>query len=135
MKTPIDTFLRDEKNKALVNSLKGYFKVKYRGAYYVQMKVEAMRKLRGMGYKTQEIAFIVYGNSKRHDVVCTLMKSHKDIEDADIVRENFHTWIVNKLYPVTHHLNEKRLAYNHEYANRDGHVVYSKISYQLENIC
>ena len=132
--TPIDRFKRDEKNKEYIEKLRSYFKFKYRGAYYMQMKYEVMKRLIKENYTHQEIALILYGNIARHDTVSILSRYATDIDEADFVRENMNDWIDKKVYPISVQIDFKRKAYYHEIADENGYTRINKTSFELVSI-
>lgn len=78
-----------------------YFRFKYRGGYYVQMKREACKFLREKGYTTKKIALLVYGSSDRHDAVIHHLKGSKDFHKKTEVQINWRSWVVNHIYPIS----------------------------------
>ena len=97
--TPIDEFLsqRELSNEVI----KAYFSKmpRYRGQFYVQMKVFVSRDLRSQGLTLVQISEIIYGNPNRHDTIIHHLKHYRDIVDADIVKSNYKQWILQGVYP------------------------------------
>jgi hypothetical protein len=97
--TPIDEFLsqRELSNEVI----KAYFSKmpRYRGQFYVQMKVFVSRDLRSQGLTLVQISEIIYGNQNRHDTIIHHLKHYRDIVDADIVKSNYKQWILKGVYP------------------------------------
>jgi hypothetical protein len=105
--TPIDEFLsqRELSNEVI----KAYFSKmpRYRGQYYVQMKVCVSKWLRSQGLTLASISGIIYGNPNRHDTILHHLKHYRDIVDADIVKSNYKQWILQGLYPKSKHVHKK----------------------------
>lgn len=79
-----------------------YFRFKYRGGYYVQIKREMCKELRKRGYKIQHIAEIVYGNKHRHDAVVHQLRNSNDFHRTEYIRNHMYSWIKERLYPISH---------------------------------
>jgi hypothetical protein len=129
--TPIDRFRRDESNREYLDNIKRYFKFKYRGVYYMQMKYEVIKYLVSENYTHQEIAVILYGNISRHDTISILLRKSTDIEEADFVRENMDEWIKSMKYPISVQIDFKRKAYPNEYSDENGFTRINKTSFEL----
>lgn len=80
--------------------MKNYFKKKYRGRFYVDMKVCACHYLKESGLTIQEIAKTVYGNKERHDTIIHFLKRENNDVDSRVF-ENWMRWINDGLYPKT----------------------------------
>jgi arylamine N-acetyltransferase len=77
-----------------------YFRYKYRGGYYVEMKRQICKILRAKGYTTSHIGTMLYGSPDRHDAVIHHMKS-KPFHKATEVQINWRSWIKDKVYPIS----------------------------------
>lgn len=126
-----DRQIRDEQNAEYISKVKKYFNVKYRGAYYSQMKHEVIKNLKQKRYSHQEIAEIIYGNIKRHDTISHMINKKKDIEDVETVRNHLDTWIEKEVYPATVYVDYKRKAYPHEMCDKDGFARVYRMTYTL----
>lgn len=108
----------DNRQELTDDEIGEYFRFKYRGGYYTQMKREACFFLRSKGYTTLKIASIVYGSSDRHDAVVYHAKS-KPFHKAEEVQVNWRTWIKDKLYPISSEVgrwdDKNRVYYRMEY--------------------
>lgn len=80
--------------------MKNYFKKKYRGRFYVDMKVCATHYLRESGLKVEEISLIIFGNKARHDTIIHFLKRGLDNIGDDVIN-NWMQWVNDGLYPVT----------------------------------
>jgi len=96
-----------------------YFRFKYRGGYYVQMKREVSIMLRSKNYSLQKIATIVYGNPDRHDAVIYHMTKGKDFHAQEIVKKSWREWIKDGLYPISSEVgkygNNERVFYQMDF--------------------
>ena len=81
--------------------LKDYFSLKYRGRYYVQMKVIAARVLRDKGYSLPKIATILLNDSRRHETIWHYLNSYHDTDQKELIELNFERWISLGLYPMS----------------------------------
>lgn len=81
--------------------LKDYFSLKYRGRYYVQMKVIAARVLRDKGYSLPKIATILLNDSRRHETIWHYLNSYQDTDQKELIELNFERWIQLGLYPMS----------------------------------
>ncbi len=78
-----------------------YFRKKYRGQFYVDMKVCAAKYLRDNGLTLERIAEIIYGKKERHDTIHLFLKRDIELLDNDVVCK-WKEWIFEGLYPYTY---------------------------------
>jgi hypothetical protein len=115
--------------------LKDYFKFKYRGRFYSEMKSCAIHYLKEKGYKHREVAEIVYGSCFRHDAVIHHLKNGLDIISSD-VRDHWQFWIVDKLYPISQTKTIQRKPKNDYESSMSyvrGHYIETVTTYNLKN--
>jgi len=95
-----------------------YFRYKYRGGYYVEMKRQICKILRAKGYTTSHIGVMLYGSPDRHDAVIHHMKS-KPFHKATEVQINWRSWIKDGLYPISSEVgkygNNERVFYQMDF--------------------
>lgn len=85
-----------------VTALSEYFgRLKYRGCYYVNVKVEAAKLLRSKGYSYPEIATIILGNPNKHDTIQHYCKHYSTSNEIAEETKNWQTWVHEGLYPFT----------------------------------
>jgi len=97
--TEIETYI-NRNTEATELDIKEYFKFKYRGLFYQQMKTNAAKLLRKKGMIYEDIAKVI--NLKNHDAALHHINKKKIDKVAEsIVLANFDEWILNKLYPMT----------------------------------
>ena len=120
--TEIETYI-NRNMEATVADIKNYFKFKYRGLFYQQVKTHAAKMLRKKGMIYEDIAKVI--NLKNHDAAIHHVNTKKIDRIAEkVVSENFDEWILSKSYPMT--------ATIYEYDSRNKEKV-STISYILVN--
>ena len=120
--TEIETYI-NRNMEATVSDIKDYFKFKYRGLFYQQVKTHAAKMLRKKGMIYEDIAKVI--NLQNHDAAIHHVNTKKIDRVAEkVVSENFDEWILNKSYPMT--------ATIYEYDSRNKEKV-STISYILVN--
>jgi hypothetical protein len=120
--TEIETYIY-RNTQATESDIKDYFKFKYRGLFYQQMKTHAAKLLRKKGMIYTDIAKVI--NLKNHDAAIHHINTKKIDKVAEsIVLANFDEWILSKLYPMT--------ATIYEYDSRNKEKI-STISHILVN--
>ncbi len=96
-----------------------YFRFKYRGGYYVQMKREVCRYMIEKGYTTLRIAELLYGNKERHDAVCHHLHHSKHFHKRQLVQDSWREWIKDGLYPISSEVgkygNNERVFYQMDF--------------------
>ena len=84
-----------------IEKLKKYFSYKYRGQYYVAMKVIVAKELRKKGLTIEDIAKIIYNNKKRSDTIAHYLYKAQPFHDFELVEENYKGWIDRGFYPIS----------------------------------
>jgi len=121
--TEIETYI-NRNTEATELDIKDYFKFKYRGVFYQQMKTNAAKLLRKKGMIYEDIAKVI--NLKNHDAAYHHINKKKIDKVAEsIVLANFDEWILNKLYPMTATIYEYNSG-NKEKISTISHILVNK---------
>ena len=121
--TEIETYI-NRNTEATELDIKEYFKFKYRGLFYQQMKTNAAKLLRKKGMIYEDIAKVI--NLKNHDAAYHHINKKKIDKVAEsIVLANFDEWILNKLYPMTATIYEYNSG-NKEKISTISHILVNK---------
>jgi arylamine N-acetyltransferase len=105
------------------SEIEEYFRYKYRGGYYVEMKRQICKVLRSKGYTTSRIGTMLYGSPDRHDAVIHHMKS-KPFHKSTEVQINWRSWIKDKVYPIS--------SEQSKYDDKTG--AYYRMEYTLKHV-
>lgn len=84
-----------------IEQIQHYFRKKYRGRFYVDMKRLVAVGLREQDFTLEKIAEIIYHNKKRH---CSVLDGLRKTNEKSInkkVEKQFIDWIKNNKYPVS----------------------------------
>jgi hypothetical protein len=114
--------------------MKHYFKKKYRGRFYCQVKKMACSYLKNSGYGLADIAEIVYNDRKKHDCVFHNLRNNKD-EINDYIRQNWKQLVMTKTYPKTNYKSiskEPKDDFERSMANHKGRYIINYSTYKLE---
>jgi len=115
------------------DQLRRYFKKKYRGRFYCQMKEAVTRHLKDKGMLYQDIAEIVYGSRTKHDQVSYNLNNKVTGVHRDVI-DNWKYWVEIKKYPISKHVSIERTpenTYEEKMSNSKGYFVENFTTYIL----
>jgi len=110
----------NEEESLMVEQIKTYFKVKYKGKYYNHMKSLACKWLMQKGFSYRNIAEIVFYAKEKTSTV--FMITHKVY--VDDFTDDWKKCVINLVYPRTVYKNHVR----------DGYVLVNKHMVHLETL-
>ena len=102
-----ESHIKQQVETLTIEQIQHYFKKKYRGRFYVDMKRLVALGLREQGFTLEKIAKIVYKNKKRH---CSVFDGLRKTNEKSInkkVENQFIDWIKNNKYPISVKRNRK----------------------------
>jgi len=85
------------KNLLSSTSIKNYFKFKYRGEYYADIKQNVIAYLWDSGWKCEDIVELIFGDRKQSGMVSHYRNKRKLVHGL----ENWEELIEDGLYPIT----------------------------------
>ncbi len=115
------------------DQIRKYFKKKYRGRFYCQMKEIVTKHLKDKGLMHQDIAEILYGSRTKHDQVSYNLNNKATGVHRDVI-DNWKYWIENNKYPISKHVSIERFpknTYEEKLSNCRGNFVENFTTYIL----